>query len=81
MSIDDDYYDVAKFVEGSEYEDAFDRINTYMNQLEAEIVQLKNEKNELTTTVRVMMGIQEKSPYANRPSPYDLSRRDTGRGR
>jgi hypothetical protein len=59
MSIDDDYFDVSSFVEGTEYEDAFSRFAEYVANEEEENDVLRKRNRELENCVRVMMGIKE----------------------
>lgn len=73
MTIDDDYFDVSSFVEDTDAEYPFDRIMTYLSQIEKENEELRAMNSQFKTTIQTMMGIKENKPSVPRSSPYDLS--------
>ena len=61
MSIDDDYFDVANFVEGTDVEDAFDRFSEHTKNVEIENELLIEKCRQLSITIKNMMEIQQSS--------------------
>jgi hypothetical protein len=59
MSIDDDYFDLKEFVEGTEVEDSFDRFSTRLAEEERENHLLRKRNHELETTFRTLMGLKD----------------------
>lgn len=58
MSIDDDYFDVSSFVEGTDYEDSFSRFAQYTAEVEQDNEKLIKRNRELETAMRVMMDLK-----------------------
>lgn len=78
MSIDDDFFDMAAFVEDRKVypewegiDDTWDRLGTYMRDIELENETIRKRNRELEITIKTMMGL--KSPTKRGPSPYDAS--------
>lgn len=57
MSIDDDYFEVAEHVKGTNVEEAFDRFSTYTKEYELDNDRLRKRNEQLETTIRTMMGL------------------------
>jgi len=59
MSIDDDYFDVSSFVEGTEVEESFSSFATYTAEVEKENDQLRKRNRELENAMKVIMGLKD----------------------
>ena len=61
MSIDDDYFDVSAFVEGTDVEKTFDRFAEHTKNAELENELLREKCRQLSITIKNMMKIQQSS--------------------
>lgn len=61
MSIDDDYFDVSAFVEGTEVEDSFSRFAEHTRAAEIENEGLREKCRQLSITIKNMMRVQQSS--------------------
>jgi hypothetical protein len=59
MSIEDDYFDVRSFVEGTEVEESFSRFAAYITEVEKENDQLRKRNRELENAMKVIMGLKD----------------------
>lgn len=81
MSIDDDYFDMQAFVEDrivhpewKGIEGTWDRLGTYMRDIELENEQLRKRNAELELTIRTMMKLKEEKeqPLTETVSPPSI---------
>ena len=67
MSIDDDFFDMQAFIEERVYpewegiDDTWDRLGTYMRDVEMENETIRKQNRELKIAIRVMMGIKQEN--------------------